>query len=200
MMIDLTLTYASLFWILPTLGIVAFLRAAFDPAYGDYEKPDEVGTLFKAATDRFELTRPLMEDATGQFQSILNQGNLGATLPLVSKAMESSRLAGSRTLQDTSENLSRQGITGSERARTMSQVAQTNNMNISQIPFLTLMPMIQQLFSSVLGQSAMGMQGMAAGANMTNQGQLQQLAGRQALQQKFADLMNSMAVMGMGSA
>lgn len=185
---------------LVAIGFLSFLRAAFDPDYGQYQEGSENKYLADISRQQYEQTRPLLEDATNQFMNLLQTGSMGAYLPVISRGIESSRIAGSRTLQQMGETMTRQGITGSERARMETQAAQQMNFDIAGIPLHLIMPLLQSLFTSVLGRGQQGMQGMAVAAGHQEAGGIAEMAGEQALQQKFAELLNSAGRMGMGKA
>lgn len=181
------------------VGFVEFLRAAFDPGYGDYDPPDYTKELGELTKQSYEMYRPLFGEATNQLMNLLQTGGVGALNPSIGRAVEGARIAGSRSLQDLNEEMSLQGITGTERARMKGQAKRDMNFQISQIPLQFALPLLQSLFGATLGQSTANLQ---AGANLSGQmnaGVVQELVGRQALQQKFADLLNSAAAMGMSA-
>lgn len=181
---------------LPALGFLTFLRAAFDPSFGEYKAPGYTKELGELTKQSYEMYRPLFGEATNQLLSLLQTGGTGALTPSIGRAMEGARVAGSRSLQDLNEQLSLQGITGTERAALRGQAQRDINFNISQIPLQIVLPLLQSIFGSTLGQPIANLQAATSISGQRTAGAIQELAGNQALQQKFADLLNSFAVAG----
>lgn len=68
--------------------------------------------LAAVAGEVYEDISPLRRDLIGQMESALEGDVSGGMIPILSKAVESSKQAASRTQQATTEELSRTGLTG----------------------------------------------------------------------------------------
>ena len=136
----------------------------------------ETGTtkdLSKIAKTFFKETTPLRKDLTNQFLEALVTGGAGARLPIVNKAVESSRRATSNTLRGLDEQLAQSGLAGTPfgvQART--QTEQEGRFATSQIEPNMVLQMLSQIPGFVMGSNQVTVSGLgqAAGAQAQQAG------------------------------
>ena len=152
------------------------IGAITKPLFGDVGEIRDSGStqaLSQISQQQFDLIRPLLEAAVPQLSNLLQTGTIGATLPIISRGVESARVAGSQALAGTEERLVRQGITGTERETLLGNLASEQALGISQIPtniqMQTLLPILQDIFRTALGQPALATQGLGTAAGLETQ-------------------------------
>ena len=136
------------------------------------------------ASQMFSETGALRGDVIGMFEEIMRTGGAQTISPIVGRAVESSRRAGSQAMAGTEANLLRQGM-GADSPffqQILANVGRESELATSQIPtdfaqqFLSMIPGFTQ------GAAQMGMQGMGA-AGQT------QAAGKSATMQAISSFM-----------
>ena len=120
--------------------------------FGAKGNPESNEALEQISRDYFNIAKPLMEQSQGQvgqildkgpgqfsnltqsFQDALRSGASTAYTPAINRATEAGYKSGSQALTQTREDLNRQGITGSDYDRVLSNALQTQFFNASQAP------------------------------------------------------------------
>ena len=129
--------------------------------------------LVEIAKQFFKETTPVRQELTGQFLEALTTGGSGARMPIISKAVESSQRATSKTMRSTEENLARGGLAGTPfGAQIRAQTQQQGEFATSQVEPNMIMQILQQIPGFVTGSSQVTTSGMgqAAGAQAQQTG------------------------------
>ena len=136
------------------------------------------------AGQMFSETGALRGDVIGMFEEIMRTGGAQTISPIVGRAVESSRRAGSQAMAGTEANLLRQGM-GADSPffqQILANVGRESELATSQIPTNFAQQFLSQIFPFLQGQSGMAMQGMgAAGQTLA--------AGKSATTQAVSSLM-----------
>lgn len=144
-------------------------------------KGNEAGEdLADIAKQFFGETTPLRQEMIDQFMEALTTGGVGARIPIINKALESSRRAESQTMQGTEENLARTNLAGTPfGAMVRSSTEQQGNLATSQIPTNIIAGMLQQIPGFITGTNQVVTSGMgqAAGAEAGSQNAFANLIG-----------------------
>lgn len=128
----------------------------------------------------FGAAAPSINIAGGQLLELLSTGGVGAMIPSITQAVQAQRSAGSRARRQTEETLARQGITGTEAGRILSEQSLQAETQAAAIPSRFALPLQQQALQSILGlpQTAVGGLGQAGAVQQAEQqAQLQFITG-----------------------
>lgn len=133
---------------------------------GGAEIPQEVEDAARQLIDigeqQFELGLPLFQEGGRQGLDIL-QGGAGALRPAILRGLEAGRASGSEALVDLRENLTRQGITGTELQTQLAEARQGIESQVSQIPSRFLFPTLEATASESLRLPQTGIQNISSG-------------------------------------
>ena len=97
-------------------------------------------------------TTPLLKEQAAQFMEALTTGGIGARLPIISKAVESSRQAASTANRTTSESVGRAGLNNTPFGEMVEGgVRQQGEQNVAGIPIDIIREILAQIPNFVLG-------------------------------------------------
>jgi len=129
--------------------------------------------LEKIAKNFYDETTPLRQEMQDQFLEALTTGGVEARIPMVNKAVESSRQATSNTLRQLDTQLAQSGLAGTPFGQQIqTQALQSGNQQTAGVPFNIIAQLLQQIPGYVTGanQTVVTGLGQAAGAQAQQTG------------------------------
>jgi hypothetical protein len=114
----------------------------------------------------FRVALPGIQQGGQVIQDVLRTGGSQALTPAISKAVEQTRAATSAAQRALDENLTRAGITGTERARLLGEQALQGEVAAAQIGPNFALPLIQQAAGLSLGQSPTALSGLGGSGSL----------------------------------
>lgn len=128
-------------------------------------------TLANLSKSLFDETDPIRKDLLSQGEQGLSTGGVGALLPVISRAVESSKDALSNTLQDTQARLGTTGLAKSPYGQAiLANTEREGNARTADIGPNMTMSFLSMLPSFITGASGQALQGQAAAAQNTQSG------------------------------
>ncbi len=120
------------------------------------------------AMDLSQEITPLRQDLIGQMQAALQGDVSGGMIPILSKAVESSKQAASRTQQATTSELARTGLTGTPfGAAVLGQTKQQGEQAGATAETNVLQQLLSAIPTYTLGQSTLGTSGISGAGGRT---------------------------------
>ena len=175
-------------------------RPAVDDTRVGQDFLDLLGKADKRTQELYNLMSPLLRTASGQAGDILAGGS-GAFTPAIQSAMGQAQGTLSNALSNTSEQLSRMGITGTSAASILSDAERQGGQQIAGIPSQFTTPVLQGIFQALTGTPGLAVQGqtgaLGAAGGVTG-AQIQPVPGRGLDQywQQATNMWNSMSSSG----
>ena len=126
----------------------------------------------------FQETTPMRQELIGQFEEILKTGGAQAQVPIIAKAVESSKKAASDTVAQTEASLAQKNLSGTPFGESiMARTRQNANQAPSQVGPQMAMQFLQQIPSFTLAQASNIMSGLgpAVQGNLSTKGQTHSL-------------------------
>lgn len=140
-------------------------------------KPNsQQGGLDNMVKELFGQTRPVRNDLFTQLSEALRTGGVGARIPIISRAVEDTKAAGSKALTQTDESLARLGLSGTpfgENIRAQTRLSSENAVN--RVPTDYAQHFIDMAPALVSGQTGQAMSGAGTSAYLTNQSNMNEL-------------------------
>lgn len=144
---------------------------------GNNNSADRLSNLAKLFAQE---TTPLRREMNDQFLEALTTGGVEARIPMINKAVESSRQATSNTLRQLDQQLAMSGLAGTPFGQQMRTGAlQTGEQQTAGVPFNIIGQLLQQIPGYVTGanQTVVTGLGQAAGAEAQSQGAQSSMLG-----------------------
>lgn len=137
--------------------------------FGAKGNPESNENLEKRSQELYDISKPLLQQSAGQVSDILQTGGTNAMIPSIQRAVEASLKATGQARQQASEDLTRQGITGTDYNSIISNMFQEGAFKTSQIPGTFYQDILSSFYKSLTGtpQLAIGGMGSAAGNETT---------------------------------
>lgn len=130
--------------------------------------PDELiqasEELTEISRETFDIAKPGLELGGQVVEDVLRTGGSQALTPSVQQAVEQTRAAASQAARQTGENLTRAGVTGTERQAILAQQAIQGQVAAAQVGPNFALPLVQQAALQSLGGQALGIQGVGQAA------------------------------------
>jgi hypothetical protein len=148
------------------------------------EASRETERLSKYMREIFKETRGLRKEFTGQLEQLLKTGKPGgAQVPIIARALESTKRAGGRAMRGTSEQLESSGITGPFAQAILASQRGEQSFREGQIPVNIMQQMLAMIpgYLGQTGQTTTGGLGQAAGASAQTQAAATSAAGQVAV-------------------
>lgn len=140
------------------------------------------GKLSKLATQLFNETTPMRQQLGQQMMEALTTGGVGARIPMIQRAVESSKAATSQALQGTNKQLAQTGTAGTPFASgILSNILGQGELQTANIPTAIANEFIQMVPNFSLGSAQSGLQGLssAVSANATTTASKNQAAAQE---------------------
>ena len=119
----------------------------------------------------FQQTTPLRHELTSQMEEALKTGGIGARIPIITRAVESSKRATSSALRGTGEELARTGLRGTPFGENiMAGTRMEGELRTSQIPTDMVAQFLTQIPNFVLGAANTAITGLSGAAGAQAQG------------------------------
>lgn len=123
--------------------------------------------LNQIAKQLFEETTPLRQEFTGQMESVLKTGGVGAAMPMISKSVERTRQASSTAMKGLDERLAVLGLAGTPFGEGIrAEQTQKGEIEAANIPTDFYKQLLPSILNFILGQGQTVVTGLggAAGA------------------------------------
>lgn len=133
---------------------------------GKKESSGETDQLGQYSRALFNETSPLRQQIENQGLEALKTGGIGAQIPMIARAVESSKSQLATDLQSARDDQAKYRLNGTPFGQSIIQQARiAGNQGISQIPTNYAQNFISMLPSFVSGITGMGLQGQGQAAN-----------------------------------
>lgn len=117
--------------------------------------------LLDIGEQQFDLGFPLLQAGAEQAGTVLG-GGVGTLEPAIRSQLEQARSAGSQSLTNLRENLTRQGLTGTALQEALANQAFATEAAIADVPNQFLRPTLEAVAGQSLGLVPQGLQGISA--------------------------------------
>lgn len=129
---------------------------------GKGRTPSASEELEDISRERAQLIDPILETSAGQVGDIVRSGGTGAFIPAIRQAVRAALSGSSQAQTETGENLTRAGITGTDRETILANLGLRGEQEAAAIPSRFALPVIQQAMAAVLGLPQLSVQGLGA--------------------------------------
>jgi hypothetical protein len=127
-----------------------------------------MNTLANISKESFDISKPGLEEIISQGLEAWKTGGTGASLPMVQRAVESSKVAGSQALKGAEANLASSGLAGTPyAAATEASLGQQNEFNTNAAANAIGQQIMNALIQGVTGAQSNAFQGLGTAANVT---------------------------------
>ena len=121
--------------------------------------------------------QPAMTEAAGQTVEGLKTGGIGAAIPLITRALEQSKMASSRSMGATESRLAQTGLSGTPFGENiLAGTRMQGDLATSQVAPGINMQLLQALLPAIVGQTQQVTTGMTGAGNVANQAQQNAMA------------------------
>lgn len=142
---------------------------------------DASASLGERSQQLFDLSRPLLEQGTGQVASLIRTGGPGANVPILNNAIAAQQAATSGALDLISGDLQRSGVAGSPAGnRLTANIAQRGADIARRIPIEAAAPLISGASAGALSGGGAAQQGFQGAAQALAAGQRQPIRSQSA--------------------